>query len=223
MHTRNYLVKLTGVTPLLMHWDNLEWADRMDQWKNSRKKGDASKAGDDRSPAWRWLGCLYHDGSRVAIPADNLMRCLMEGGAGVPVPGGKNGKTFKAQTQSGCVVAAPFWPIVVQGKEIPVAELLALEEEPDFSTHNRVASMHGFMLFLKRAKIGAAKHVRVRPRFDLWAAEGIITVWDDAITQDVLLDILTYAGQYKGLMDWRPGGRTPGPFGRFSVEVSDAK
>lgn len=75
---QDYIVTLTGKTPLLMHADSIEWADEMDRWKsNANKKG--SRAGDDRSPAYRWLGCLYHDGTNVGVPNDNLMRALMEG------------------------------------------------------------------------------------------------------------------------------------------------
>lgn len=216
---KSYKVTITGKTPLLMHADNIEWADKMEAWKSDPANRKGSKAGDDRSPAFRWLGSLYHDNERVCIPSDNLMRCMMEGGAMVPVPGGRMGKTFKAQTQSGMVVGEPFWPLLVGGKEIPLAPLMALAEESDYAEHQATCSRHGFMLYLKRAKIGQAKHVRVRPRFDNWQATGTINVWDEQLTLDVLRQVLTYAGQYKGLCDWRPGGKTPGPHGMFSAEV----
>lgn len=90
---RTYRVTITGTFPLLMHADNIEWADEMEAWKNDPASKKKSKAGDDRSPAHRWIGSVYHDGKVVGIPNDNLMRALMEGGAMVPVPGGKNGKT----------------------------------------------------------------------------------------------------------------------------------
>ncbi len=216
---RTYKVTITGKTPLLMHADNIAWADRMDQWKSDPGNKSKSKAGDDRSPAFRWLGCLYHDGEHIAIPSDNLMRCLMEGGAMVPVPGGKGGKTFKAQTQSGLMVTEPFWPLEIRGATIPVAPFIALESEGDYQKHEAAASAAGFMLFLKRAKIGQSKHVRVRPRFDGWSASGTISVWDEAITERVLGQILEYAGQYKGLGDWRPGAKTPGPHGMFTATI----
>ena len=38
------------------------------------------------------------------------------------------------------------------------------------------AAEHGFMLYVKGAKIGQSKHVRVRPRFDRWSATGTINV-----------------------------------------------
>lgn len=219
MSTRTYEVTLKGKTPLLMHADNIEWADSMEAWKNSPANKKGSKAGDDRSPAWRWLGSLYHDDKFIVMPSDNLSRCFMEGGAMVPVPGGKNGKTFKSQSQSGMMTGEAVWPLMVNGKLVDAQTILDLKEENDFAAHKHVCEKHGFMLFVKRAKIGASKHIRVRPRFDNWACTGSIVVWDDQITEDVLRDILEYAGRYKGLGDWRPGGKTPGPHGMFEATV----
>jgi len=216
---RTYEVTIESKMPLLMHADNIEWADAMDAWKSDPNNKKGSKAGDDRSPAHRWLGCLYHNGDVLGIPSDNLMRCLMEGGAMVPVPGGKNGKTFKSQTQSGMLVDGSHWPLLVNGKTVPAAPLLALVAESEFSEHQRVAEKFGFSLYLKRAKIGASKHVRVRPRFDNWATSGTVTVWDDQLTVEALRNIFTSAGLYKGLGDWRPGSKTPGPWGMFTAIV----
>ena len=42
---------------------------------------------------------------------------------------------------------------------------------------------------------------------------------DDQITTDVLRSILEYAGRYKGLGDWRPSSKTPGPYGTFTAEI----
>lgn len=216
---RSYTVSITGKMPLLMHSDNIEWADEMEAWKNDPKNKKGSKAGDDRSPAFRWLGSLYHDGTVVGIPNDNLMRCFMEGGTMVLVPGGKSGKTFKSQTQSGMLVDGTHWPLTLKGQTIPVAPILALKDERDFLEHRKAVKAMGFELFLKRAKIGQSKHIRVRPLFDTWAASGVVHVWDEQITTDSLTQIITHAGLYKGLGDWRPGGKTPGPFGMFTAEV----
>ena len=69
------------------------------------------------------------------------------------------------------------------------------------------------------AKIGASKHIRVRPRFDHWSTTGDLVVTDDQITDSALSDIYESAGRYKGLCDWRPGSKTPGTFGMFEVDV----
>jgi hypothetical protein len=215
-----YLVTISGKTPLLMHHDDIDWADKMTAWKNDAANKKSGVAGDDRSPSWRWIGSLYHDNKLIVIPQDNIMRSIMEGGAMVPVPGGKSGKTFKSQTQSGIASADAYWPLTVNGQTISVAEVHKLMQIEDFAAHKEAVLEHGFSLFLKRARIGQAKHIRVRPRFDSWSVSGTLIVLDKQITQAVLTDILMYSGQYKGLGDWRPGGKTPGPYGMFTAKVT---
>jgi hypothetical protein len=217
-----YLVTLTGETPLLMHHDNLDWAEVMEKWKKDPANKKDGVAGDDRSPAFRWLGNLYHEAGRVVVPADNLMTVLREGGAKVPT--GKKGATFKRQTQSGLMVDQSAWPVTVAGATIDAKAIFArLRNETDFAAHQEVVEAAGFMLFVKRAKIGQAKHVRVRPRFDSWAVSGTITILDDSIDRGTLTTILTYAGVQCGLGDWRPSSpRSPGPFGRFVADVKKA-
>lgn len=217
-----YNVTLTGVTDMIHHWDNIEWADEMKAWREEPDNKAKSKAGDDRSPAWTWIGAMYHDGEHVAVPQDNLMRCLMEAGAMVLVPGGKNGKTFKSQTQSGLMVTDPFWPLKVSGRLIPIEPVLHLATEADFGAHLTAVRGLGFDLLVKRAKVGQSKHVRVRPIFSQWTISGSVAVLDEAITDKVLADIFERGGTYKGLCDWRPGGKTPGPFGRFTAEITRA-
>jgi hypothetical protein len=218
---KTYHVTITGKTPLLMHHDNIEWADFMEEWKNNPESKKVGKAGDDRSPAWRWLGCVYHDGKHLSIPQENLMKSIMEGGAMVPVPGGKNGKTFKSQTQSGMMSVEPFWPLLINGKPIAWSAIEALKDQDKFSEHKKTAEALGFKLLIKRAAVGTSKHVRVRPQFAAgWQLTGSLAVWDQQITERELRDILTYAGQYKGIGDWRPGApKKPGPYGTFEVEI----
>jgi hypothetical protein len=203
-----------------MHHDDLDWADAMEAWKlntDNKKKG---KAGDDRTPAYRWIGNLYrNEDEKIILPTDNIMRCLMEGATMVLVPGGKSGKTFKAQSQSGIMPRSVGWELICAGKNIDTSPLKKLMQESDFTKHEAAARSMGFTLFKKRAKIGPSKHVRVRPRFDNWSASGELVVVDDQITDSVLADILDMAGKYKGLGDWRPSSKTPGTFGMFSALV----
>jgi len=218
---RQYKVTITGKTPLLMHHDNIEWADFMEEWKSDPANKKGSKAGDDRSPAWRWLGCVYHDGAYLCIPQANIMRALMEGGAMVPVPGGKMGKTFKSQTQSGMMSVEPAWHLRVAGKPIAWSGVERLKDVTTFADHKKAVQELGFDLLVKRAKIGMSKHIRVRPQFSAgWQATGTLAVWDEQIDERSLNSILEYAGQYKGLCDWRPGGKTPGPYGTFEARIS---
>lgn len=221
---KTYQVTITGVQPLLLHADDIEWADQMEIWKHDKDNKKTSKAGDDRTPAHRWIGCLYrNEAGEIVIPSENIMRALMEGGAMVTVPGGRMGKSFKAQSQSGILPRAIGWPLLVGGKQIDGTKIEALLHEKDFAAHKAAAEAMGFSLFVKRARIGTSKHVRVRPRFDSWSARGELSVSDEQITEDILNDILEMAGIYKGLGDWRPSSKTPGTFGMFTAQVERVK
>jgi len=219
---RQFAIRLTGINGIIMHFDNLEWRDAMEKWNKDPENKRNSKAGDDRTPAWRWLGCLYHDGKLIGIPSDNLMTCFREGGAKVPT--GKGQGTFKKQSQSGIMVNEILWPIIVNKAVLPVRDILALRDEEDFGVHQDTAKAHGFSLFVKSVKVGQAKHIRVRPRFDTWEAEGTVSVFDDTITDDTLARIMDNAGRYCGLFDWRPSAsKSPGPWGTFSASVKAIK
>ena len=222
MKARRYEVTLTGETPLLMHYDNVSWAETMKKWGTDPANKKDSVAGDDRSPAFRWLGNLYVEANKIVIPADNLMTMLREGGAKCPT--GKKGATFKRQTQSGLVVDQSAWPVLLDTGTIEYKPLAALIEERDFEVHEKVCRELGFELFVKRARVGQAKHVRVRPRFDHWACTGTITALDEMITKEVLQNILTFAGMYAGLGDWRASSpKSPGPYGKFTATVKEVK
>lgn len=211
-------VMITGTTPLLMHADNIDWADKMELWKNDPKNKKKSKAGDDRTPPWRWIGCLNHDENILTIPSEYIMRCMMEAAAQVPT--GKGQKTFKSQSQSGLLCQEFHWPLLVAGKTVSIDDVKALmDDELTFYDHIEQIKTMGFELFTKRARIGQAKHIRVRPRFNSWSTLGSITIIDDQITKSILGQFMDIGGQYKGLGDWRPGAKTPGPFGMFTAVV----
>lgn len=218
---KTFRVVLTGTMPLLMHADNIDWADQMDAWKNDPKNKKNSKAGDDRTPPWRWIGCLNTDGNTITIPSEYVMRCIMEGAAQVPT--GRKQETFKSRSQSGLVCEEFHWPLLIGGQTVAIKDIGKMREVELFSEHVAKVQEFGFSLFVKRAKIGTSKHIRVRPRFDSWGTEGRIISTDDQINKPILESILGVAGRFKGLGDWRPGSKTPGPFGTFTAEVNETK
>lgn len=213
-----YQIILEGETPLLMHRDNIQFSERVRAWQQENRS--LSVAGDDRTPAWSWIGSLYDDGEYVGLNADNMMTMLREGGAKVPT-GAKN-ETYKRQTQSGIVLEEICPPLLVNGKRLEMAPISALLDEDDFTAHVEAVHEMGFDLLVKRAKVGTSKHIRVRPMFGKWAVITSLMVVDpkeSGITQEVLQKILNKAGSLCGLGDWRPSSRTPGQFGRFSATV----
>ena len=218
-----YRVALTGTMPLLLHADNLEWREALMVWRANPDNKAKSVPGDDRSPAWTWIGGVYHDGRVIGIPSDNLMTALREGGARVSVPGKRN-LTYKRQSQSGLVVNEILWPVLGSKGEVPFKPIDQLRESEDFEAHKAVAAKLGFELFAKPARVGQSKHIRVRAKFTSWSAAGTITVFDETITRDVLQNIMTAAGRYCGVCDWRPSSpKSPGPWGTFTATLQEVE
>jgi hypothetical protein len=216
-----YQITLTGMTPLIMHQDNLAFSEKIKSWQKDPANKKDSIAGDDRSPPWTWLGYLYHDKKVIGIPADNIMTNLREGGTQMKTGRqGKSNETFKKQTQSGVIIDHEQFEVLINGKTIDVAPLDKLIGEIDFSKHITAAETAGFELLVKRAKIGQSKHVRVRPLFRNWVATGTLTVIDSelsGLTKDVLQKILDLSGAVCGLCDWRPSSpKASGTFGKFT-------
>lgn len=196
----------------------------MKKWEKEPANKKKSVKGDDRTPSFRWIGCLYVESDRLVVDSDNLMTMLREGGAKCPT--GNGNKTFKRETQSGIVVNEIGWPIIVPAHDgpIPYATIRELMNQASFDAHCETVSRLGFSLFVKRACVNKAKHVRVRPRFDAWSLSGTITVLDESITTEILAQILTHAGAYAGLGDWRPSSpKSPGPYGRFTSEIKELR
>lgn len=219
---KQYKVNLQGISPLLFHRDNLSYTESLVAWRKDPDNKSVSQAGDDRSPAWTWIGSLYFDPTTrlLGIDSDNLMTMLREAGAKLPT--GVRSATFKKETQYGMNVDQIQWNLVVGGRTISMDTFQDLIGDNNFPKHLQRVQENGFDLFVKRARVGQSKHIRVRPRFDNWAASGSITVYDEeasGLTEKVIQRIFDIAGAYVGLCDWRPSSRTPGAYGRFTAEV----
>ena len=217
-----YQITLTGVTPLLMHDDNLKMQEKVKKWQLDPANKEMNAKGDDRSPAWTWMGYTYHDGRIIGIPSDNLMTLLREGGSKIST--GKGTETYKKHTQAGVLIDTAQWPVLVSGGEIDFASIWdKLMGENDFNTHIDTVEDHNFELLIKNVRVGASRHVRVRPMFREWKAAGTLTVIDEETTglkQEMLQRIFDVAGSMCGLGDWRPSSPSKsGTFGKFTTEI----
>lgn len=206
--------KLTGDMPLIMHQDDVEASDSLERWRKAPEHKNISKAGDDRSPAWTWMTYIYSDGVHVTVPSANLMVAIRMAGAKMPL---KGNKTFKEVSQSGLFIATEYLDFTAGGEQLKIQDIEALRDLPFEDQANAVRKM-GFRLFVKRARIGQSKHIRVRPRFDVWGLSGSVEVLADEITEANLRMMFDLAGRV-GLGDWRPGCKTPGPYGMFSCQL----
>ena len=217
---KRYKIICWGLTYLLMHCDNIIFSEFIQKWSSDPANKGKSTAGDDRVPAWTWVGYLYHDTKVIGVPSDNLMTMLREGGTKVQ----KKGKeTYKKQTQSGIVIDQQQWPLYIGDDVVSMQPIDALIGVEDFTRHLEVVQELGFDLLVKRAKIGSNKHIRVRPMFRQWRLEGSLTVLDEelsGLTEEVLTTIFEQAGALCGIGDWRPSSNASGTFGKFEVEVT---
>lgn len=212
-----YRFALHGMMPLLMHNDDVAASDSLSAWRKDPVNKNVSVAGDDRSPAWTWHTYCYHDGTHLAMPSANIAVCLRQAGTNLIL---KKQKTFKELTQSGMLIDTEYCEFLCGGKQFAVDDLKQVEDR-SFTEQCTAVRELGFRLFTKRARVGSSKHIRVRPRFDNWEVRGTLTVFVPELSLDVLTQIFNLAGRV-GLCDWRPGCKTPGPFGMFSSTIERA-
>lgn len=209
---------LTGFMPLLMHADVIEEADRLEQWRRDPKNKDISRPGDDRSPPWTWHTYVYNDGTNVVMPSENIMVALRSAGTQMIL---KKQKTFKEITQSGLLIDGESCDFSYNdGKKLTTAFMASIRDKT-FTEQAHACKEQGFTLFGKRARVGQSKHIRIRPRFDKWTVSGRIFILKEEITPAILQQLFELAGR-QGLCDWRPGCKTPGPYGQFDAKVSVA-
>lgn len=206
--------ELKGEMPLLLHADDVMQSDELKAWRQAPENKNITVPGDDRSPPWTWQTYLYSDGEHIAMPQENLMVALRQAGTQMIL---KRQKTYKEISQSGLLITSEFCDFFANGKQIPFAEVQAIRDW-EFVKQCDWALDHDFRLFVKRARVNQSKHVRCRARFDRWSVKGTIQILAPEITFEVLCKLFELAGRV-GLCDWRPGCKTPGPFGMFSSEL----
>lgn len=186
---RQLKVKIKGLSPLLMHSDR--FANPLDKATKAhkeltakRKKTDSDHEAIARS---EWVGSLYHrDDIGPFIPGQNLDSCLQDGAKLQ-----KLGKKFKQAV----MVVENEVPLLYKGPR----DIDGLFDE-------------GFR-DVRGVKVGMAKLMRCRPKFNEWAAEFTVIYNDDVLNEEEVRKAIADAGSLIGVCDYRPR------FGKFSAEV----
>ena len=214
MAMEKFHVKMTGLTPILMHFDNIEAQDA----EQARGKS-GGKAGDDRHPADRWKTYLYLSDKEVVMPSQNVLASLLKVGSSISI-GGK--KTLKAASQG--VLFDDIYLTFRTGANLKPVKRGDVEAiEGDFNEQRRGARGLGFDVQVAPVRVNGKRHIRTRPMFSMWSVEGDFTIGDVDLTLPRLKEMFSLAGIKAGLGDWRPGSPSkPGPYGRFSAEVKAA-
>ena len=131
------------------------------------------------------------------IPSENLFSCLVKAGQSVRLDGKRQMSTASSTTLPAYMVLLdPYIPLVDPTTEKPPAWEVDVRQG-------------------KNPNGGEAVCI-VRPRFDVWAFDVTIEVFEEEIAESVIRDLFDKAGGRIGLGDFRP--QRKGPFGRFRVD-----
>jgi hypothetical protein len=183
-------MRLIGVRPLIMHCSRL--CDPLDPISRdlSRITSKRSKTAADHHEIARieWFGGLWLDQGVPCIPAEAIEAVFLAGA---------RMQRRGAQAAAGIQVDGPA-RLSYDGPH----DIDELWNQPRFRLRVPV-------------RIGAARMMRTRPRFDAWNVEFTASYLPSLLSRSLILDIFTASGFARGLGDWRPR------FGRFQVECLD--
>lgn len=227
MAIRPYTVTLISTSELIMDRDNITFAEEVTRWQKDPTNADVQRPGDDRAPAWGWLGKLHYGEStgEVGLPQGMLGACLRAAATMIPHPTARGKKSLKEVSQAGIVFTQTLFPLLVQRpnavrwQTIPYAEVFTkLAQEDDFLTQIDVARLYGIRLDVRRSRPQFNRsHVRVRPMFGPWRCIVQMQLMDEVLTEDLVLQVFRMAGANKGLGNWRPSATRAGSYGTFQV------
>ena len=185
-----------GTRPLLMH--NVRLASPMDSFAKrlsalNKAKPSSRRTDEDRLDIARveWEGGLYFD-SEVGpyVPASWVFKSILEGARL-----GRRGQKI----ESGLTVVEMIHPLMYRGPR-DIEDMWGNggdSEHVDFRT----------------VRVGQAKVDRCRPIFKQWAFEADLLVDPSLLDLAELADIVSIAGQQKGIGDYRQ------QYGRFEATV----
>ena len=180
-------VKVRGVSPLLQN------RFPMPDYEDMGKGGHTQTGSRDYREQWRDSLYVTRDGE-IYQPAVHFERSMVKAAVNFKIQG-KRGKTYK--------------DLVSSSVFINPEEILHGIKNPDELDTDADKPLY---LDLRPVVIQRARVPKVRPAFKSgWELEFVIDVIDDQMPQEMLKDILEYAGRAVGVGDYRPR------FGRFQV------
>lgn len=181
--------RLRGIAPLLMHSSRLAdplspAARALAEITTKRRK---TVADHEEMARREWYGGLSVDADKAPCVPLEVLEAAIAAGARAE----KRGK----QALAGVIVEAP-------------AKL-------DYDGPRDLAELWADERFRLRVpvKVGTARVMRTRPRFDGWSALVVVKVLPDFVNTADIRRFLVTAGEQIGIGDWRPR------FGRFVIEA----
>jgi hypothetical protein len=196
---QEFKFKAIGTVPLLMHCNQA--ANPLNKYAKYLKPltSKRNKTEEDHREIARveWEAGLYLKDGVVALPAENLDRCLWDAAKRT-----KNGKKFK----EGAMIGEDYFPLDYRGLKIKVAsngKLPNPELDKFFEALNHQALV----------KVGTSTTLRTRPIFQAWSFSFTVLIDENVLDGHIIKNIVKTAGSYIGLCEKRPR------LGRFEIEV----
>lgn len=191
---REYDVTIEGTVPIVMH--NGQTADPLNPYSKKLKQVSSKrkKVDDDyeKMADLEWEAALYLDKDKRVILNDYVVESCIVGGAK---------KSKSGQQAKTALFVNGDAEFLVNGKTVTLDEI---KGKPEYRLSVPV-------------KVGMARIVRTRPKFDKWSSKFTLQVMDNVANESEVKDWLRDAGMLVGLCDWRP------KFGRFKVAEFKAK
>ena len=151
------------------------------------KKARENKVKEETEKKNIHLYLYLDDEKKPCVPSIYLIRSMMKAGANFKVEG-KGKKTYKNYIGSGLLIIEPsLIPIKPSKYEV-----------------------HEAYVVIQRNRIK-----RFRPMFKKWSLEFDLYFDESIFTENILKEILSYAGAFEGIGDFRPN--KGGCYGRFEV------
>lgn len=182
-----YSITIRGLETLMFN--------RMPMLDKPKSESKAAAKVDPTEREWAtWREKLYWDNDgQVIIPGENIHECLKDAckywGQRIP---GEGQKTYTDVIASGAVLE-PIYLGVHKDSELIL---------PDGRMCNGNPS---------KGKKSGAKVFKVRPILRPWGGTFKIHVFDARLNKSILSTIVSYAGMFRGIGEWRP------KFGRFEL------
>lgn len=158
------------------------------------KKADQAKKDPTEMEQLLWREKLYfNDNGETYIPGENIHECMKEAAKywGQRIPG--EGQKTYTDVITKAVICENMW-------------LGIKKDDPKFIPFGKNVNGNP-----SKGKKSGAKVYKIRPLLRPWGGTFKMHVFDGRLTEDVLKVVLSYAGTFIGLCDWRPN------FGRFEL------